>query len=398
MLFQTHLLTKLSEKREEFVAFDQNWRTDIIEYVRQLAALGQVDSESLRDKLSGVRAPGALPSGDLDELKSLGIPFAHTWKSHEEARRWSLGALTGHATCAVDGSQYIPGRDISLPLAAVQIAVFENPHHADGKYVKESELILVTPGDIMRSGADADSLIGFRRFEEEVKALRRFIERHQGWEERGEPMPLGFLDGTLLISYTKPRNALQDRFVGAVTELVRVSRDRRVPIVGYIDHSYARDLVNLLEALEGSRSEYALYDAQLLRTQFGQQSILNGWGDRTPFFYCMREGLHEEFLDESGQPLVGFVYLQTTGEGMPARLDIPSWIYSEGLLETLLKLVRGECVVGNGYPYPIETADAMAVITASDREKFLRAIQEFSERERLQFRVARKANSKAHRR
>lgn len=44
--------------------------------------------------------------------------------------------------------------------------------------------------NIMRSGAEADSLIGFRRFKEEVRALRRFIERHQGWEERNEPMPL----------------------------------------------------------------------------------------------------------------------------------------------------------------------------------------------------------------
>jgi hypothetical protein len=56
------------------------------------------------------------------------------------------------------------------------------------------------------------------------------------------------------------------------------------------------------------------------------------------------------------------------------------------------------CVVGNGYPYPIETADANAVITGHDREKFLRAIQEFSQRERLQFRISRKANSKTHRR
>lgn len=386
------------EKREEFLTFDNEWRKDVVEYARQLAALGSMGSGPLRDKLSEVRAPGALPSADLDELKSISIPFSYTWKSHEEARRWALEALTEHTTCAVDGSQYIPGRDISLPLAAVQIAVFENPHHSDGKYLKESELILVTPGEIMRSGADADSLISFRRFEEEVKALRRFIERHQGWEERGEPMPLGFLDGTLLISYTKPRNRLQDKFVGAVTDLVRFSRDNRVPIVGYIDHSYACDLINLLEVLEGSRSEYSLYDAQLLRTHFDRQSILNGWGDRTPFFYCMREGLHEEFYDESGDPLVGFVYLQTTGEGLPARLDIPSWIYKEAKLDSLIDLVRGECVVGNGYPYPIETADATAVITAQDREKFLRAIQDFSERERLQFRVSRKANSKAHRR
>jgi hypothetical protein len=192
MLFQTHLLTKLSEKRDEFISFDNNWRTDVIDYVRQLATLGGIGSIELRERLSGIRAPGALPSEELDELRSLAAPFSLAWKSHEEARRWALRVLTGHTTCAVDGSQYIPGRDISLPLAVVQIAVFENSHHAEGHYRKEAELFLITPDEIMRSGAEADSLIGFRRFEEEVRALRRFIERHKGWEERNEPMPSAF--------------------------------------------------------------------------------------------------------------------------------------------------------------------------------------------------------------
>ena len=106
----------------------------------------------------------------------------------------------------------------------------------------------------------------------------------------------------------------------------------------------------------------------------------------------------ERFGDERGQPLVGFAYLQTTGDGHPARLDVPAWVYEDGVLDELVDAVRAECVVGNGYPYPLETADAAAGITAQDRAQFLHLVQEFAESAGLSLRLSRKALSKAHRR
>ena len=37
----------------------------------------------------------------------------------------------------------------------------------------------------------------------------------------------------------------------------------------------------------------------------------------------------------------------------------------QGLLERVVDVVRAECVAGTGYPYAMETADALAVITLS---------------------------------
>ena len=85
-------------------------------------------------------------------------------------------------------------------------------------------------------------------------------------------------------------------------------------------------------------------------------------------------------------------------DGEPARLDIPAWVYSAGPLETVIDTVRAECVVGNGYPYALETADAAAVITTLDRERFLRAMQDFAGRENIDFLVSRKPASKTRRR
>jgi hypothetical protein len=125
---------------------------------------------------------------------------------------------------------------------------------------------------------------------------------------------------------------------------------------------------------------------------------LKNWGDRTIFCYSKRRGLSAFINEETGKSIVGFTYLQTTADSAPARLDIPSWIYEKGLLNEVLDTVRAECVIGLGYPYALETADQTAVITVRDREIFLRALQDFAMREKLNFGVSRKAASKGRRR
>ena len=74
------------------------------------------------------------------------------------------------------------------------------------------------------------------------------------------------------------------------------------------------------------------------------------------------------------------------------------WMLEDGLVDRTLDIVRAECVVGIGYPYAIETADAVAVITGSDREQFYRTFQEFASRAGLSVYYSRKALSKRRRR
>lgn len=398
MLFNHNLITQLQERREEFISFDHVLRHDLSNCAEHLSRIGALDSDEIGQRARVAASPGAVPSRELDEARSTILAFGKEWHSHEEARRWALDILFDRVTGAADGSQYLPGREITLPIAAVQVAFFENPHTREGKYTKEAQISLITPEEIMQGGTDVDSLVSLRRFTEETKALQNFLKRRAGWRERGERMPVGLFDGTLLISYARPRNRVQDSYVETVVELIALSRETGVPLVGYIDYSFARDLVNLLEVLGEWKSSYAVYDAQILRADFKGGPLLKAWGDRTSFFYCEREGLGDNFLDENGDPLVGFTYLQTTGDGMPARLDIPSWVFEAGLLEEVIDTVRAECVVGNGYPYALETADAAAVINAQDRARILHALQEFAEREKLDFRISRKAMSKSRRR
>jgi hypothetical protein len=309
-------------------------------------------------------------------------------------------------TFAVDGSQLVPGRDVSLPVAAVQVALFENPHTREGSYRKEARLHVISPRELLEEYEDrsnADTIVGLSRFRLETEVLCEWLESRRGWRGRGERTPVAFFDGTLLFSLAMPKTRIQNTYIEAIIRLIKVSRETQVPVVGFVDQSYARDLVWLLDTLDADKQRArsrSLFDAQLLHAVVEDEPpLLGNWGDRTVFCYCMRKNSSEAFEDErTGQPLVGFSYLQTTGEGSPARLDVPVWIYEAGLLDDVVDAVRAECVSGLGYPYAIEAADEAAFISGRDREQFLRAIQDFAEREKMPFRVSRKAASKVRRR
>jgi hypothetical protein len=417
MLYRQSLVEELIKQREEFAEFGRAWAEQSADYAARLRALGGESAGEVRRRAEegiaagAAKTPSALPGAELERAGSFVVPFARRWRTHEESRAWAVDALADRVTFAADGSQLLPGRELSLPVAAVQVAWFENPHAPPGDgYRKEWDFSLITPRELAGAEGAAAALVGLRRFERELAAVRAFCERRRGWRERGERAPVAFFDGTLLLSIPRvSADSLQFpvEHVNAVVETVKLSRETRVPVVGYTDQSYARDIVRLLDVLARRKDASAsVSDAQLFAADGGDgRPLFAEWGDRSVFCQCLRANLPGDFYDEDGEPLVGFVYLQTTAPGnAPARLDVPAWIAEESLpngeslLDDVLDAVRGECVVGNGYPYALETADEAAVITARDREQFLRAVQEFAEANDIGFRVSRKAISKMHRR
>lgn len=410
MLQLQKLAGALEASREEFRDYEQLRSADAKRYQAWLRELTGHTAAEVAAMVGAEIAPGALPSTELDQRREIGISFHHAWRSHEQARAWALDLLQERVTFAADGSQILPGRDISIPVAAVQIATFENPHRRTGEYVKDAELKIISPKNLLETEAVSENVyVAFCRFAAEVEAIKSFMTRHRGWRERGERMPLAFLDGTLQLQLTANNNGSSSGgaapdYIGMLKELVLHSGETNVPVVGYVDQSYARDLVVLLNTIKGEarHNPSLLFDAQLLgadAVSSGEnRGTLDGWGARTILFYSLRRGLVHDFTDEAMRPLVGFTYLQTVTNAAPARLDLPAWIYDAGLLDEVVDTVRAECVVGNGYPYPIETADAAAAISPEDRLKFVRCLGEFSHREQFDFRIARKRTSKNARR
>lgn len=393
MLFRELLTDEFNKQREEFRQFAKSQAGDLDDYVLKLSLFTEKSFAEIFRKLADAQDCGAITSEEINLAKKFSLNFSEKWSNHEQARAWAFEILKNRTTFAADGSQIFFEREVSFRIGGVQIGWFENPHNETKGYEKNASFSIISPKDFDSSidSNKASSYVGERRFEAEIEKVKEFLERKRDWKTNNEPLPLAFYDGTLLLSVTETQRSITQKLV----ELARLSRDVRVPVIGYVDRSYARDLMTMLDVFDGHQESLitSLDDASILHA-----STLKNWGDRTPFCYSRRHGL-DAFIDaQTGESLVGFVYLQTTSDNPPARLDVPAWIYEEGLLDEVVNTVRAECVIGLGYPYALETADQTAVITVRDREVFLQALQGFAKENNLNLRVSRKAASKGRRR
>jgi hypothetical protein len=306
--------------------------------------------------------------------------------------------LDGITTIAVDGSEIKPTKDYSLPIAAVQVAWFENPHRSDGRYIKDVAFEVVHPDDLIRANADgfgiADQLLALRRFQLEVEHLVARMERLAAGGV-AHPPPVAFFDGSLVVSFAAQMlETIGGDYIREIRRLIETSERTGIPVVGYVDTSMAKDLATLLAVLNNLPPSQRIADSRVV------DPFLR-WGDRTRLLVCARDDVLGRYRFDDGSDYsreICFTYLKTTRLAAPARLDLPRWILRAGLLEHVLDVVRAEVVVGNGYPYCIETADACAVLGSLDREHFYRIVQDFVADQGLEVRAVPKVVSKQRRR
>ncbi|ASC70657.1 hypothetical protein XM38_015970 [Halomicronema hongdechloris C2206] len=373
----------LATKRKAFTDFDRSTFQVIDAYRRGWKRCCQLSDQELPAAVPLGARPLETKTPQVDGM----VRSTWGWSSREESLAWVRQVLTDVTTFAVDGSQIFPSKDISLPIALIQIGWFENPHSPSGHYDKDIRLEVMTPQDLQVSnqGQPADRRVNIRRFELEIERLIEYMQTY--------PCPqrcLVFFDGALVVTFAEAFDAdSRDAYVKAMTRLLAVSAETRVPLVGYVDTSYARDLTTLVQHQAALPECDAIHDAQLLNP-------LMNWGDRTALYRCDRGGILDLYGEQCDR--IAFCYLKTTREGYPARLEMPSWIWEDGRLDALIDWVRAEVVVGSGYPYAIETADQTAVLQAQDRHIFFRSLQDWAQQSAVNLRFSRKMASKLRRR
>jgi len=392
MFHRERVIAALEAKAHRFAGYEVELNDAIGAYEQSLAKLAGLSRAEVEARLAGVPWPGARPTAEHDQHPGIVVPFGRTWANHEQARAWAREVLAGVPTVAADGSQITPNRDISVPVGAVQIGWFINPHDSDQSYVKDITFEVLAPDELADEDEGAlgfpDWRVNAQRFIGECERLIKVMQAVRDADVK----PVCFFDGSLVVSFVQHMLPERQRqYVEAVVALLAASEECRVPLVGYVDTSYANDLAAMLDTLTGRQARRRISDGALLRSRMQ-------WGDRTAVYICAREDKVMPVGGSKYYDRVCFVYLKTTADRPPARLDLPGWLLEAGELERTIDVVRAECVVGNGYPYAVETADAVAVITMQDRERFYRVFQEFAEKQGLSLRFSQKAMSKQRRR
>jgi hypothetical protein len=423
MLHKGKLQVALQLKRGQFSLYDGTFSDQLQAYRYALETLHRryASSRQMEDDLppeESKLSAGARPTIEFDRwLASLDssmeriapvYTFGREFANHEQARQWAE-CIEGITTLAVDGSQLQPWRDASIPVALIQVGFFANPHAAGRPYTKDVRMEVLAPDEIMEEakveGRDPDSYpysemqVTLRRYMLEVETLCMQMEHFAHNRRAGDPAHglVVFFDGSLVVSFalTMP-SPYRERYINAAVSLLKTSEEQRVPLIGYIDTSYARDMITMLRHLDQMNTEPVLRETKRIHDALLWQGQLR-WGDRTPAMICVRGDVLEGYgpYRES----VAFCYLKTSVDRPPARLEFPRWMLDDGLLDPVLDVVRAEIIAGGqGYPYAIETADAVSVITMQDRMEFYGVFQDFIEKQGLKFTFSRKAISKSWRR
>ncbi|HXL38844.1 MAG TPA: DNA double-strand break repair nuclease NurA [Ktedonobacteraceae bacterium] len=422
MLHKGKLQAALNLKRGQFNAFDDSFSDQLNAYRHALETLytRYPSSTHLEYRLPpgkiGMPSAGARPTMEYDRWLAHAahsdyhcpkISFGREFENHEQARQWAE-CIEGITTIAVDGSQLQPWRDASIPVALIQVGLFANPHAQGRPYTKDVLLEVLSPDEIMEESLaenkDPDSYpysemqVTLRRYILEVETLCNQMGQYGQKRREGDPShsPIVFFDGSLVVSFalTMP-SPYRERYIASAISLLQTSEQQRVPLIGYIDTSYARDIITMLRRLDMMERQPVLHETKNIHDALLWQGQLR-WGDRTPAMICARGDILEGYGPYREQ--VAFCYFQTTSTRPPVRLEFPRWMLDDGILEPVLDVVRAEVIAGQGYPYAIESADAVAVITMQDRAEFYGVFQDFMERQGLKFTFSTKSVSKGRRR
>lgn len=381
MLHSGKLAAALAAKQPDLRQATRHQADDLSRLRQVLADWAEVSQTELEKALAASPWPGALPTPEQDTQPLL-VPFTPQWPNHHQARAWAREVLKGVTTFAADGSHLAPEGELALPVGLIQVGWFENRHQPQGDYTKDVSLELLAAPDLTTPAA-----IDWRRFRGELAQLEAIMSR-----QTGQPA-VAFFDGSLIGSFLQNIPLAQRRpYLAQIEQLLVVSEETQVPVVAYIDQSHARDLSDMLAHLGQLQPHGWVSDPLLLR------ALMPGWGSRARFFRCARQDRYLAATQRRYYRRVLFTYLQTGSRRPPVRLELPDWVLDRGRHEWVLNIIRAECVVGLGYPYPLEAADAVAVLTRQDRARFLATLQVLADELELPATRSAKAVSKRRRR
>jgi len=422
MLHKGKLQAALNAKRAQFSLYDGSFGEQLKLYQYALESLyehykssAQLENVLPPDEI-GMPSAGARPSIEFDRWLVDAVhgdyhgplfPFGREFANHEQARQWAE-CIEGVTTVAVDGSQLLPWRDASIPVALIQVGFFINPHMQGHSYTKDVRMEVLAPDEIMEEAKSeasepdgypySEMQVTLRRYLLEIETLCSQMEQLALARSENDPVysPVVFFDGSLVVSFALSMpSPYRERYINSAVSLLKISEEQRVPLIGYIDTSYARDMITMLRRLDSVRQHPVLRETKKIHDALLWQGYLR-WGDRTPAMICARNDILESYGGYRNS--VAFCYLQTTAQRPPSRLEFPRWMLDEGLLDPVLDVVRAEIIAGNGYPYAIETADAVSVISMQDRNEFYAHFQAFMERQGVKFTFSTKSLSKKRRR
>jgi hypothetical protein len=287
--------------------------------------------------------------------------FPFNWKNRHDAIEWVDSVLSGVVVGAVDGSQIYSDKNYEIPLAVIQTSQILNRHTNDSDYKEIMEAEIITPDEFESASVYSfgSEYVDARRFALECDSIVRLTKE--------DDKPCVMLDGALILSHINVLNRnIRGIYVRAITKLLDASEKTRTPVIGFIDTTMPSDITLMMHLLFGLKKS-KLSDTHLF------SHLL--WGERTAAFLCDRDDRRGEdsksVLDNYGRfrNKIAFFYIRV-GNGLPARVEFPAWVYGKKEIDKIADIIRAECIIRGNYPDILMRAHDAAVIRMSEHELF----------------------------
>lgn len=207
-----------------------------------------------------------------------------------------------------------------------------------------------------------------------AKCALRELEELFEWARRYRA-DVALVDGSLMqLVNVLSKDAEVSALMRDYSRVLQAFRQIRVPVVGYISQPESQMVMRGIRMLacelptpHETRPEeectcqplWSIHDADLF------VHLLDS-GERSPIWEPVFRDLVGENAPIAKDML--FAYLGTQYE--VARLEFPTWIWEDGLLERAVSCILHQCRLGQGYPNALTLAHQYAVLHNADRESY----------------------------
>ncbi len=361
MLDLKNISLQFDSKLEAIKSYDAERSELAKEYREELGKLKVIDLK-MNEELPSYSGAKLLEPGKLI------LPFQFNWKNRHEALEWIDSVLSGVAVGAVDGSQIYSDKNYEIPLAVIQTSHIFNRHTNDSDYKQDTHAAIITPDEFEAASVYSfgSEYVDARRFAAECDSMVLLMKEHEKLYV--------LLDGALILSHINVLNTnIRAIYIKAITRLLEASESTKNPVIGYIDTTMPRDVTLMMHHI------FKLKRSKLSDTHLFSNIL---WGERTAAFLCDRDdrrgGDSKAVLDYYGRFRNGIAFFyMSMSNGLPVRVEFPSWAYQAGQVDKIADIIRAECVIRGNYPDILMRAHDAALIRMSEHTLFYGMLDNF---------------------
>ncbi len=293
------------------------------------------------------------------------FPYFVAFPEEEPSNKFFLESdASDYVVAATDGSEIPIDPDFIFPYYLINIGIAAIGYgqnaffYSDSRpkiYYKDNDLYeevngrkLVVRGELL----EAKMLLG------ESIALAQVIEEFY----RDNLSMLSLIDGTLIQWEIKNRSDdFKKLFVERFENLFKKSKEKNLPIAGYVSGSHSKDVIGLIKVAALTIFKYSKKEVE----KFDQLE------DVDVFEYLLKNG-ERSAVFKSNVPILQFyenpVYFFYLKQREVVRIEIPGFVFeNKKVLEIMHKLLLSQMEKGNGYPVVLREAHEQAVVTNSDK-------------------------------